>query len=342
MRAIRLTKPGLFEQIELPEISVDDLGPDDVLVKVCHVGLCGTDIHAYHGRQPFFDYPRILGHELGVKVVATGSGVKGLSIGQNCSVEAYLYEPGDRAYDRGMTNCTTTTKCLGVHVDGAMRDFMILPADKLQPSHLPTRSLALVEPLCIGYHAVERARAHGDELTVVMGMGPIGLGVATFARLKGLDVVAVDISEQRLEAAGSRIEGLRTVLLDPDDKVDNRWGELKLERPEIVWDCTGNKQSMEAAIGLSANGGKVVFVGIYDGKLSFSDPDFHRRELDLLASRNATKQDFKEVIRLMEAGKVDPDSWINHECKANDFTDVLGDWLRPESGLLKGVICFEE
>jgi alcohol dehydrogenase len=342
MRALILQEPGKFELIEVPEINPEELGPEEVLVKVCHVGLCGTDIHAYHGRQPFFSYPRILGHELGVKVIATGEGVKDLEEGQNCSVEAYLCEPGDRAYARGRTNCTATTKCLGVHVDGAMQDTFILPAEKLQPSKLPTRSLALVEPLCIGHHAVERACLYGDETVAVIGMGPIGLGVATFASLLGVDVVVLDVSRERLEAAAKMIPGIRTVQVDPATPLVDTWAGTGLENPEVVWDCTGNKASMEAAVELPTNGGKIVFVGIYNGDLTFSDPDFHRRELSILASRNATAANFKEVIRLIEEGKVDPDQWITHECSADQFTEVLPAWLSPGSGLLKGVIQFND
>jgi 2-desacetyl-2-hydroxyethyl bacteriochlorophyllide A dehydrogenase len=341
MRAIRLTTPGQFDRIELPDIDPGTIGPSDAHVKICHLGVCGTDIHAYHGRQPFFDYPRILGHELGVEVLAVGDKVKNVRPGDRCSVEAYFCEPGDKAYERGKTNCTATTKCLGVHIDGGMRDFMILPADKLQPSTLPTRSLALVEPLCIGHHAVERAGLKGDETCAVIGLGPIGLGVATFASLSGARVVAMDVSEERLAKAREMIPGIRIQLVDPSQPLQQSWQATGLEGPEVVWDCTGNKASMEAAVELPVNGGSIVFVGIYNGELSFSDPDFHRRELSILASRNATARNFQDVIRLMEEGKVNPDQWITHECDADDFAAVFEDWLSPGSGLLKGVIQFK-
>jgi alcohol dehydrogenase len=340
MKAIVLQKPGSLALTDLPEVTKADLGPGEAMVRICHVGLCGTDIHAYHGNQPFFSYPRILGHELGVEVEAVGPGVGNVQAGMRCSVEAYLCEPGDRAYERGKTNCTATTKCLGVHVDGGMRERMILPAEKLQPSSLQTRSLALVEPLCIGFHAVERASLIGDETVAVIGMGPIGLGVAQFALLKGVDVVAMDISAERLETCQRFFPGIRTIQVDPEKDIQANWQQSGLEGPEVVWDCTGNKYSMEAAIGLPANGGKIVMVGIYNGDLTFSDPDFHKRELSILATRNATAGDFKKVIQHMENGDVETDAWITHECSAGEFPELITKWLSPGSGLLKGVIRF--
>lgn len=340
MRALSLRQPGHFDLIELPAPGPSDLAPDEALVRVCHVGLCGTDIHAFHGRQPFFNYPRILGHELGVEVMAVGGAVEGVEPGMRCAVEAYFSEPGDRAFARGLTNCSASTKCLGVHVDGGMRDVYILPANKLHPSTLPTRSLALVEPLCIGHHAVERASLHGDEVAAVIGMGPIGLGVVQFARLAGVDLTAMDISEERLATARCLFPGLKTLTVETGPSLRELWEATGAEDPEVVWDCTGNQASMEAAIGLPANGGKIILVGIYKGTLTFSDPDFHRRELSILASRNARAGNFRSVINLMESGLVQADPWITHECGAAEFPAKLPAWLAPGSGLLKGVIHF--
>lgn len=340
MKAIHLKEPGSFELIELPEPKRGDLGPEAVLVRIGHVGLCGTDIHAYRGRQPFFSYPRILGHELGVEILAVGESVEGLEPGLNCAVEAYLSEPVDRAHSRGRTNCSRSTQCLGVHVDGGMRERMMLPARLLHPSTLSTRSLALVETLCIGHHAVERARLIGDETVAVIGMGPIGLGVVQFARLSGARVVAMDISEARLGKVAGLYPGLQTLRVDPEAGLLQTWAATGDEPPEVVWDCTGNKQSMEAAFGLPDFGGKLVLVGLFKGELTFADPDFHRRELDVLATRNATATNFRSVIHLMESGLVDADPWITHECEPEDFPERIESWLKPEAGLLKGVIRF--
>jgi len=339
MKAVRLQRPGHFEALELPDLSADDLKMGEALVRVCHIGLCGTDIHAYRGRQPFFEYPRILGHELGVVVEAVKAPRSPLKEGDRCSVEAYLSEPGDRAYSLGKTNCSSSTQCLGVHLDGGMCERMILPAEKCHPSHLPTDHLALVETLCIGHHAVERARLQGDETAAVIGLGPIGLGTVLFARLRGVRVLALDLSHDRLLRAQKLIPGLRTLALSTEAPLAEQWQATGMGAlPEVVWDCTGNAASMENAIELADHGGTVVLVGIVKDRLGFSDPHFHRRELSLLSSRNATAADFRSVIHLCETGLIDPAAWITHRCSLDAFPEAMENWLQPDAGLLKGMI----
>tara|TARA_B100001123_G_C15334596_1_gene1032350 strand:+ start:2834 stop:3853 length:1020 start_codon:yes stop_codon:yes gene_type:complete len=339
MKTVTLKGPGEFilEDTRTPAAP----GPGEVLVRVKHVGICGTDIHAYYGRQPFFDYPRITGHELGVIIEELGEGVEGLTVGQHCSVEAYLSRPGDKAFSRGKTNCTSTTQCLGVHADGGMRERVVLPANKMHPSSLDTEKLAIVEMLCIGHHAVERSSLVGDELIAVIGVGPIGLGTVQFACQPGTKVVAVDISEDRLancKEAFPEIETLQ-VTLDDEPLVD-LWKTQFDTLPEVVFECTGNKHSMEASIGLPDFGGRIIMVGFFMGDLVFSDPDFHKRELSIMSSRNATAHNFQDVVDQMEAGKINPDTWITHHCKAEEFPGLIDQWLVPEEGLIKGIVEF--
>jgi threonine dehydrogenase-like Zn-dependent dehydrogenase len=339
MKTVILNKPGEFVLDETPE--PDAPGPGEVLVRVKHVGLCGTDIHAYHGRQPFFDYPRITGHELGVIIEALGEGVEGLEIGQHCSVEAYLAKPGDLAFSRGKTNCTSTTQCLGVHVDGGMRERFLLPANKMHPSTLSTEHLALVEMLCIGNHAVERAALVGDETIAVIGAGPIGLGVIQFARQEGTKVIAVDISGERLAKCKASFPEVETLQLEPGGKpLVDAFFETFSFRPEVVIECTGSKASMEASFALPDFSGRIVLVGFQPNDLILPNPDFHKRELTLMASRNATAHNFKDVIRQLEEGKVNPDTWITHHCTAEEFPGLIEEWLKPESGLIKGIVSF--
>ena len=339
MNTVILKKPGefVFEQTPKPPKP----GPQEVVVRVKHVGICGTDIHAYHGRQPFFDYPRITRHELGVIIHELGEEVEGFEVGQKCSVEAYLAQPGDLAYSRGKTNCTSTTQCLGVHVDGGMRELFTVPAEKLHPSDLSTEHLALVEMLCIGNHAVERAALNGDEFIAVIGAGPIGLGAIQFAQQPGTKVIAIDISKDRLAKCKEAFPHVETLCVKSGeaplvDAFKSRFGFL----PEVVIECTGNKQSMEAAILLPDFGGRIVMVGIYAGDLVFSDPDFHKRELSIIASRNATARNFKDVIAQLESGKVNPNTWITHRCTAEEFPGLIEEWLKPESRLIKGIVSF--
>ncbi len=339
MTSIRLTEPGRFEIIETGPPNPP--GPKEALIRVEHVGLCGTDIHAFHGRQPFFSYPRILGHELGVVVEKTGSEVTAVSPGDRCAVEPYLARPGDRAFARGKTNCSASTQCLGVHVDGGMRPRILMPAEKLHASGiLDTRALALTEMLCIGCHAVERARLLGDELVAVVGLGPIGLAAAQFAILKGAKVVLIDVAEERLQMARRIFPEAILLKSEVGVPIGDKWKVELGEFPEVVFECTGNAKSMEKSIELPDYGGRIILVGLCLEDIAFNDPSFHKRELSIISSRNATARNFKEVISQLESGSIHPDRWITHECKAVEFPNVVNDWLQPDSGLLKGMIKF--
>ncbi len=339
MQTIILETPGRFVLADHPIPGAP--GPSEALVRVHRVAVCGTDIHAYHGRQPFFTYPRILGHELGVEVLAVGDGVSHLGIGERCAVEPYLASPGDIAFRRGKTNCSASTECLGVHRDGGMREQFILPADNLHPARsLDYEQLALVETLAIGRHATERANPLPDEHVAVIGLGPIGLAVTQFLVLRGLQVTVVDLSAERLAFAQRLYPSVATLERDPATSLASCWDAMGDARPETVFDVTGNRRSMEAALDLATNGGRVVFVGLVKDPITFDDPSFHRRELTLLSSRNALPSDFSAIIRGMEAGLIDVRPWFTHRCVAHELPEAFPQWLAHGSGLLKGVVDF--
>ncbi|HEV2417454.1 MAG TPA: alcohol dehydrogenase catalytic domain-containing protein, partial [Terriglobia bacterium] len=197
MNAVILEKPGLFRIDSLDPVGPP--GPNEAVVRVRRVGICGTDLHAFHGQQPFFTYPRILGHELGVEILEIAANDFGLKAGDRCAVEPALYCGRCIACKRGKTNCCANLKVLGVHVDGGMREQLIVPAANLHKSEtLSFDQLALTEMLGIGMHAVERASFSPDDTLLVLGAGPIGLSVIEFARLRGLAAAVMDINEKRL------------------------------------------------------------------------------------------------------------------------------------------------
>ncbi len=338
MLQITLETPGHFVATEGPEPL---RRPGEAIVRVRKIGVCGTDLHAFAGRQPFFNYPRILGHELGVEVVDPGDDPNGLSAGDRCSVEPYLTCGRCIACRRGKTNCCTELKCLGVHTDGGMRPLIAIPSRKLHRSaKLDFEQLALVETLGIGAHAIERAEVRPDDFVLVIGAGPIGLSVVQFALVTGATIAVMDVSEARLRFCREHLGVQHTIPAGPESTERIRAvgnGEL----PTIVIDATGNAKSMAATFELAAHGGRIVFVGLIQGDVTFSDPNLHRRELTLCASRNATAKTFREIIGLIEGGKINTAPWITHRFALAETPKVFPSSIAGNPAVLKAMITVE-
>src|SRR5256714_6969718 len=210
MKAIVLEQPGRFTIGDLAEPGRP--GPGDAVVRVRRVGICGSDISGYLGKMPFFSYPRIPGHELGVEVVAVGEGVTNVRPGDRAAVEPYINCQRCYSCTRGHTNCCEHHQTLGVHCDGGLRPLFTIPARKLHvPTKLTFEQLALVETLGIGLHAVNRANPKPDETVLVIGAGPIGLSVLEFAKLAGSRIIVMDLNEQRLRFARERMGVKETI-----------------------------------------------------------------------------------------------------------------------------------
>ena len=339
MKTITLEEPGRLRlgETEAPAYP----GSGEALVQVRRIGVCGTDLHAFRGRQPFFSYPRVLGHELGVEVVAVGEGVTGVAVGDRCAVEPYLHCGRCAACRRGRTNCCESLEVLGVHVDGGMRERLVVPASKLHPSGtLPLEALALVEMLTIGAHAVRRAAVQEGETALVIGAGPIGLSVAAFAKAAGARVAVMERRPDRLAFCRERLGTSWSVEAEgatADVLRDRLGGDL----PTAVFDATGNARSMHQAFDYVGHGGRLVFVGLVQGDVAFHDPDFHRRELTLMSSRNATGEDFADVIRTLEDGALDLAPWITHRAPFEQTPETFPAWLEPERGVVKAMVVLE-
>lgn len=342
MKALLLEKPGHFRSIDLNEPGAP--GPGEALVRVHRVGVCGTDLAGYLGKMPFFSYPRIPGHELGVEVLAVGAGVDRVQEGDTCSVEPYLDCQQCFACRRGGGNCCIHLQVLGVHTDGGMRPRFIVPARKLHSSrHLSFDQLALVETLAIGCHAVERGAPRPQEHVLVVGAGPIGLSVIEFAKLAGARITVLDMNEQRLRFCRETMGVEQTVVFVGDGS------ELRaLERIThgelyaVVLDATGNPGSMCGAFHYVAHTGKLVFVGIVNTEISFPDPLLHRREMTVYASRNAKPADFDNIIGLIETGRIDTRPWLTHRTSLESLPLDFPSFTRPETGVVKAIVEISE
>jgi 2-desacetyl-2-hydroxyethyl bacteriochlorophyllide A dehydrogenase len=337
MQTLILAEPGRFTMTstEPPR----EPPPGHALVRVRRIGVCGTDLHAYRGQQPFFSYPRILGHELGVEVVAMApDAASELAPGDRCAVEPYLDCGTCIACRHGRTNACTSLRVLGVHIDGGMREYISVPATKLHHSAtLSFDQLALVETLGIGAHAVRRAQLTAGEWTLVIGAGPIGLTVMQFALLAGAKVIALDLDAHRLDFCRAHLGVEHTV--EAGEGALAQIQELTGgDLPTAVFDATGSQRSMNGAFQYVAHGGRLVFVGLFKGDVTFHDPDFHRRELTLLASRNATAADLRRIVGQIEAGQIDTNPWITHRASLAETTEQFPGWLQRDAGVIKAVI----
>ncbi|MDD9272253.1 zinc-binding alcohol dehydrogenase family protein [Paenibacillus sp. GCM10023248] len=328
-----------IEQFRMVELESPELRAGEAIVRIQRIGICGTDLHAYKGNQPFFSYPRVLGHELSGYIESIGDGVTGLAVGDQVSVVPYLHCGSCIACREGKTNCCTDMKVLGVHVDGGMRELIAVPASHLiKTDGLTLEQAAMLEPLAIGAHAVRRSELRAGQTALVIGGGPIGLGVMVLAKQRGATVIAMDINEERLAYCRNWAGADYTVnaLEQPKDRLlELTNGEL----PVVVFDATGNARSMTDSFGLVAHGGKLVYVGLVKADISFHDPEFHKRELTLMASRNATLEDFAAVRAAMQAGVIDVERYITHRASFDEMIGQFETWLKPESKVIKAVVC---
>jgi 2-desacetyl-2-hydroxyethyl bacteriochlorophyllide A dehydrogenase len=329
METIVLEQPGRFTLTETAQPGAP--GPGEVLVRVLTVGICGTDLHAYEGTQPFFTYPRILGHELAVEVVETGDAVGDLQPGDLCAVNPYMTCGECAACLRGRTNCCAKMCVIGVHTDGGMRDRILLPAQQMYKcAKLPPEQVPLVETLGVGIHAVGRAAAQPGERAMVVGAGPIGLAVTEFLRLAGADIAVLEKMPERLAFAARHL-GLKRYYRSHQ--------EARQEEPSmLVFDCTGDRGSMEQSMNLLQQGGKLIFVGLINDHVSLFDPDIHRREATILSSRNSTPAEHRRVLQLMESGQIDVGAWPTECARRTIMHERFPAWLHREAGVVKAVV----
>jgi threonine dehydrogenase-like Zn-dependent dehydrogenase len=313
MRQIVLLEPGRFLRRDVDEPVA---GPGQALVRVQRIGICGTDLHAYAGRQPFFTYPRVLGHELAVTVESVPVGDTRVRTGDLCAVRPFLNDPESHASLRGRPNCCESLKVLGVHIDGGMGDLLAVETRFLHPvPDLEEDAASLIEPLSIGCHAVGRGRPTPEDRTLVIGAGPTGA-----------PLTIVDLSETRRASAAAIVPGATVIDALPADA-----------RFDCVFDATGSAASMMRAFDFVASGGRLVFVGLTLEPITFNDVELHRRELTVLASRNATPADFERVIAAVRGGHVDPRAWITHRLSLDELPERF-DAVRADPGLIKGVV----
>lgn len=336
MKGIICEEIGRFELHDnLPE---PIRGEGEAVVRIQRIGICGTDLHAFMGNQPFFSYPRVLGHELAGIIEEIGENDAGLRAGDQVCIIPYMHCGECPACLAGKTNCCKQMKVFGVHIDGGMRERVSVPVTHLlKTNELTLDESVMLEPLAIGAHALRRSGIGAGDTALVIGAGPIGLGVMAIARFLGIHVIAMDVNPDRLSFCQSwaKVEHIVHALEQPEEQLQAITAGNYVP---YVFDATGNAKSMAGAFNWVAHGGTLVYVGLVKQDVSFHDPLFHSREMTLMGSRNATKQDFATVLQAISAGYVNIESYITHRSQFTEMISQFESWLLPEMKVIKAVV----
>lgn len=308
----------------------------EVLLRVKRVGICGTDLHIFAGRQPYLDYPRVMGHELSGLVAEAPRGSR-LAQDDVVYVMPYLSCGRCVACRIGRTNCCVHLQVLGVHRDGALAEYVSVPEAFVHKAHGVTLDqAAMIEFLAIGAHAVRRAQVRAGQRVLVVGAGPIGMGAMLFAKLRGASVVALDSRADRLAFCAQRLGTAASVTLGAGD-VEALAALSANEFYDVVFDATGNAAAMERGFRFVAHAGTYVLVSIVSADITFNDPEFHKRETTLLGSRNATGEDFEAVLQAMREGQV-PAGLNTHRMALADVPARFPALLDPTAGVVKAIV----
>jgi 2-desacetyl-2-hydroxyethyl bacteriochlorophyllide A dehydrogenase len=327
------SEPGRLQLARRPGPRHD---PARVLVRPRCVGICGTDYHIFEGKHPYLQYPRVMGHELAVEVVEAPAAA-GLVAGEICVVNPYLYCGDCIACRVGRPNCCVKISVLGVHQDGGLAGLLSVPTvNVIRAEGLSADACASVEFLAIGAHAVRRGAVSSADKVLVVGAGPIGLGVALFARLSGADVAVFDREPERAALAQS-LAGAAALAADGDiaAAADAFTGG---DGFDVVFDATGSRAAMERGFEFVAHGGRYVLVSVIKDEIAFADPDFHRKEMTLLGSRNATSEDFQRVIAAIRDGHIPIGRLITHRTSLAGAVADIPVWATQKTGLIKALI----
>jgi 2-desacetyl-2-hydroxyethyl bacteriochlorophyllide A dehydrogenase len=326
MKAIVLEGPGNAAGQDVAEPRAGD---GEVLLQVRMIGLCGSDLNSYRGRNPLVSYPRIPGHEIAATVVDSRSNAE-WPAGTHVTLSPYFGCGRCAACERGRPNACRDNQTLGVQRDGALTEFVAIPASKLFRADLTLKELCLVEPLTVGFHAVGRGRVTRNDTVAVFGCGGVGLGAIAGAAFRGARVIGIDVDDAKLEIA--RKVGAAHGINSRTDELHGKLQELTGGRgPDVVIEAIGLPATYRAAVEEVAYTGRVVYIGWAKEQVAYETRPFVHKELDIMGSRNAVPDDFREVIRMLEAKRFPVDAAVTHIVPFEETPAILEAWSRePE------------
>ena len=334
MKALICTEPGklTYEKINAPELITDH-----AIIKIKRIGICGTDLHAFEGTQPYFSYPRILGHELSGDLISSDNAMSFVP-GEAVTIIPYFNCKKCIACRNNKPNCCEKLKVFGVHIDGGMMEYISVPSYSLVHGNgLNYDELALIEPLAIGAHGVKRAGVKPGEFVLIMGAGPIGLGTMQFAKIAGANVIAMDINDQRLLFCKEKLHVPHIINAAEKNIIEQLMQITNGEMPTVVIDCTGNVHAINNAFKYMAHGARFVLISLQKNEIVFSHPEFHKREATLMSSRNATREDFDFVIDCVKKGFINVSDFITHRVSFNNLAEEFPNFINPAYGVIKAM-----
>lgn len=335
MKALTIVQPGLAE---ITDIAAPKAGPGEVLIDLAYVGYCGSDLTSYRGLNPLVSYPRVPGHEIAGTIGAMGEGVDGLTIGQAVTVLPYFNCGTCKACRSGKPNACPGNQTMGVQREGAMTRQVVVPAAKvIAVDGLPIRDLALVEPCAVGFHAVRRAQLAAGETVVVLGCGMIGLGVLLGALRAGARVIAVDLSDAKLDVA-RKLGAHETINASTDVKA--AVAALTGEGPDVVFEAVGAEATFLQAVDMVATSGRVVYIGYAKAPIAYETKFFITKELDIRGSRNALRSDFDDVVEALRVNPCAGDLIVSRVVDVEAAPQALADWHENPGAFTKILVQF--
>lgn len=324
MKAIQISEPSVMKVIDIAE---PQMGEDEVLLKMKYVGFCGSDLSTFRGGNPMVKMPVVPGHEVGAEIVSVGKNVpEGLKPGMTVTVNPYTNCGKCASCRNGRVNACQHNETLGVQRWGAMREYLVLPWEKVIPAGLLTpRTCALVEPMSVGFHAVSRAQVTDIDVVVVIGCGMVGMGAVVRSAQRGATVVAVDIDDDKLVLA--RQMGASYTINSKTEDIHARLLEMTSGfGPDVVIEAVGSAPTYQMAVDEVAFTGRVICIGYAKTEVSFQTKYFVQKELDIRGSRNAQPSDFRAVIHYLERGTCPVDQLISRVVKPEEAFEAIQQW----------------
>jgi len=337
MKTLVLKGPGIAEVQTAPQ---PEVAGQDLLLKVRMVGLCGTDLSSFRGKNPMLTFPRILGHEVAATIAEGKADHSKLVAGTNVALFPYLSCGKCSSCRHNRPNACQFNQTLGVQRDGALAEYITMPEEKLYPADLSIKELCLVEPLTIGFHAVGRGRVVKQDTVAIFGCGGVGLGAVAASHFRGARTIAVDVSDDKLDVA--RKAGANFVIHSGRENLHEKLLELTDGfGPDVVIEAIGLPQTFRAAVEEVAFTGRVVYIGYAKEPVSYETRWFVQKELDIMGSRNAVPEDFREVILMLERKLFPVDDAVSLIARIEEVPALLQAWADDSSRFKKIMISMD-